>query len=556
MRRTTTGHLGGRVGASALLLLALSAMTMIFAANASAFTDVNTITGTETWPNVTQTGSVIATKPGSAQVLVAYNDGRGAMESPANYLGLSISSNNGESFFRLGQPTQFTGHGTGYGSPILAWDQKRNRWIVGQLSSGCGGKGIGLWFSTNGTTWTEGPCAHSGTKDEEPSMWIDNNPASPRYGRIYISYGEQQGTEAGEIGLVRSDDGSTWTKKTAFGWSFGVPRNMNITGSFEADGTIWNAVMIESGPTGGTQSDIFVRSTDGGETWTIFSISNFGGAGGTTCAGSLAVTPNWSHPGWGQIAVGPSGTVGYIFAWHGAGSDESDVYYTRFNGTSWSSPVKLNTDGTTKAQWQPSLRISQKGVVEATWYDRRNSTNGTNYQRFSRFSYDNGLTWKTDQPLSSTLIPQPSQPNPNLPACVGGGGDLASASSTLGFDTWTDGRVVMSSTNVAKVFFRAAVLTRQPTVTTEPATVSGTSATLFGKVDPHGLETTYQFQYGTTTSYGNVVPLSPAGLGSLSEVTVSQGISGLASATTYHFRIMATNSEGTSFGEDRTFVTK
>jgi hypothetical protein len=94
-----------------------------------------------------------------------------------------------------------------------------------------------------------------------------------------------------------------------------------------------------------------------------------------------------------------------------------------------------------------------------------------------------------------------------------------------------------------------------PVVTTLAASsVTTTSATLNGTVNPNGLATTYYFQWGTTTAYGNNTTVTSAGSGSTSQ-NVSAGISGLANNTLYHFRITATNSDGTSYGSDLTFTT-
>jgi hypothetical protein len=95
-----------------------------------------------------------------------------------------------------------------------------------------------------------------------------------------------------------------------------------------------------------------------------------------------------------------------------------------------------------------------------------------------------------------------------------------------------------------------------PVVTTEPGTgVSTEGATLNGAVNPQGISTTYQFEYGTTTSYGSSTPESGSIGNGTSSVAVSRAINGLAPGTTYHFRVVATNLEGTSYGQDRTFST-
>jgi hypothetical protein len=94
-----------------------------------------------------------------------------------------------------------------------------------------------------------------------------------------------------------------------------------------------------------------------------------------------------------------------------------------------------------------------------------------------------------------------------------------------------------------------------PIVTTKPATDAATSsATLNGLLDPHGLTTSVNFQYGTTTNYGRTTPMQSQTGNTFRNIAAN--IVGLASNTTYHFRIVATNSVGTRYGNDRTFTTQ
>jgi hypothetical protein len=100
--------------------------------------------------------------------------------------------------------------------------------------------------------------------------------------------------------------------------------------------------------------------------------------------------------------------------------------------------------------------------------------------------------------------------------------------------------------------FTTLAATGPPVAITNPATnVASSSATLNGTVDPHGLTTSVHFQYGTTTSYGLTTP-NQSKSGNTYQ-NVSANISGLSASTTYHFRIVATNSSGTRYGSDRTF---
>ncbi|HTC61078.1 MAG TPA: SMP-30/gluconolactonase/LRE family protein [Solirubrobacteraceae bacterium] len=92
--------------------------------------------------------------------------------------------------------------------------------------------------------------------------------------------------------------------------------------------------------------------------------------------------------------------------------------------------------------------------------------------------------------------------------------------------------------------------------TKAPTGVGSTGSTLVGVVNPYSHETKYQFEYGTTTSYGTVAPSGGASAGYGTEnVEEHTTVIGLLPSTTYHFRIAASDVAGTSYGADHTFTT-
>jgi hypothetical protein len=89
--------------------------------------------------------------------------------------------------------------------------------------------------------------------------------------------------------------------------------------------------------------------------------------------------------------------------------------------------------------------------------------------------------------------------------------------------------------------------------------VASSSATLEAKIDPEGNETTYRFEYGTSTAYGSSVPVPDGIVGSdTTGVAVSAHPQGLSPYTTYHYRVVAVvvSRSETVPGTDGTFTTQ
>ena len=116
-----------------------------------------------------------------------------------------------------------------------------------------------------------------------------------------------------------------------------------------------------------------------------------------------------------------------------------------------------------------------------------------------------------------------------------------------------NGNATSGNSNVVSVTTRLP--TGRPLVITDPATlITSHSARLNGTVDPHGFSTTVYFQYGRTISYGSRTPNQTKTGNNYQNVFAD--ISGLSAGTTYHFRIVGTNTAGTRYGGDRTFITR
>jgi hypothetical protein len=140
--------------------------------------------------------------------------------------------------------------------------------------------------------------------------------------------------------------------------------------------------------------------------------------------------------------------------------------------------------------------------------------------------------------------------------------ELAANGYTQNCAKYTDSALYEAATAPGVLLARPAAQTvygpdTELTAATGAATaLSATQATLNGTEVPGGIyEGNYSFRYGRTKSYGSQTPTVALGPG-LSPLAVSATVTGLAPGKTYHYELVATDSQGTTqLGGDRTFVT-
>jgi hypothetical protein len=92
------------------------------------------------------------------------------------------------------------------------------------------------------------------------------------------------------------------------------------------------------------------------------------------------------------------------------------------------------------------------------------------------------------------------------------------------------------------------------TTGTYAPSISPQSAELQGGVYPNGEPTSYYWEWGTTTDYGNTTQATDIGSGT-APVEVTDSLTGLSAGMTYHYRLVAQNALGTSVGYDYTLTT-
>ncbi|MBI5798689.1 MAG: hypothetical protein HZB10_02045 [Candidatus Yonathbacteria bacterium] len=230
---------------------------------------------------------------------------------------------------------------------------------------------------------------------------------------------------------------------------------------------------------------------------------------------------------WSGTATANEGdTVSFSIYYHNTGPDTATNVRVRLSPQSTSSGTTHTFSATVSADNAPAV----SGTVVVTT---------TSSQAISFIT--NGVIWRPNQTVyGSTSLPN-GQTGANLFDGVGINlGNIAAGWSTQGSVIT---RFQVSSTVIVSV----------PTVSTNSASsVSQNSATLNGYVTPNGASASAWFEYGTTQSFGSNTGSVNYGTGSTS---FNNTLWNLSANTTYYYRAVANNSQGTSYGSTLSFTT-
>ena len=432
--------------------------------------DEDLITGAENPPHIIQSETFTAANPDNPnQIVTAYNDSRGAASNPVSFSGASVSLDGGSTFTRLTKTNGQGPFGNTFGDPVILYNRPTGTWFTIWLDGACGGQGLGGYKSTtpeNPDSWTHF-CVHSGSSDDRNSGWVDNNPSSPFYGRMYVSFNDFNRGGGALFVRYSTDNGVTWSNERQITSSF--VRDVQITGDLITHNVIL-AGMDEMGGGLGNRVNKMYRSTDGGATWAnTYSGPAFPGPGSAVCVSNsyfacmFSGPAFWRHMGWGQPAA-LNGVVSYVYdSRNTSNGDAGNVFYIRSTdgGVTFGAPFQLNTDTTIKRQWQPNISAAEDGSLLAVWYDEREATatcvkgnaSVPCYRMYARKSLDNGATWSADMPFGDVVSPLPGQSDPNIVTEYAGDYDYSYQVGNEHLHTWTDGRVAVSGASQQDAFF-------------------------------------------------------------------------------------------------------
>lgn len=402
--------------------------------------------------------------------------------------------------------------------------------------------GMGVSFSTNmGANWTHVAVTTASGQDKNHLM-VDLVPSSPYVGRVYNSWVDLgSGANVNDIVFTYSSDGgNAWSTITNISNAIAAgSHNQGVNIQTGPNGEVYCAwAVYDSWPSDETAIG-FNKSTTGGATWVGESriLTNIRGHRNTALP-NTSIRRN-SFPSMAvDVSGGPRNGWIYIFWTNigvpGVNTGNADIYMIRSTnaGTSWSTPIKVNNDATSNAQWFPWASCDPvTGELSVIFYDRRDDPGDNLTTEYVAHSIDGGTTWENFRVGDVQFTPTP------ISGLAGGymGDYLAMASrGGLAYPCWGDSRTTPFTTYVSPIAYS------DPTDPNPPTGVAAYS--------DYSTPTSISLTWTDPSTYANGSPLGDFSINVYRDtvfvVNVDQGVqayvdTGLVDGTEYEYALRA-----------------
>lgn len=247
---------------------------------------------------------------------------------------------------------------------------------------------------------------------DKEDMIVDNNPSSPFYGRVYVTWTKFTYTSGGSY--VESPIFVSWSDTQGKYWSAGTRisttssvcdggtcyANQGSSVVVGPDGTVY--VICENYNTPSINQILVQKSTDGGATWSapvkIDDVYDYSYLPNNTDGRYTLSNANFRINCFPQAAVDQSGKVYCVWADNrngSSGATNMDVFMrTSSDGAaSWSGLMRINNDSTATDQWWPAIAPATGGKVGIMFYDRRDTAN-TDFNVYMAISKNGVTNWR------------------------------------------------------------------------------------------------------------------------------------------------------------------
>jgi hypothetical protein len=367
------------------------------------------------------------------------------------------------------------------GDPAVAYSRRDRAFYIAQLCffRALPFSEIHVFKSVdNGATWTPGRLAAraasnfdyaTGTVDDslfndKEYIDVDNNPGSPFYGRIYVTYTKFHLLPDGSsdfcpIQVAATDDVPTANPSLAVfqttpvapdnpgGGGLGESANQHSVPQVERDGTLDISYAIEECNTGIDHGFRLQKSTDGGASFlpSPVRIDKPGQFVDNPDPGDLLPPTVFRAPNTASLDYNrATGTLTFLYQNHvnaaASGADIS-LQISRDGGFTWSNTRTLSRGagggGARGDQFFPWVDSNPAGDLYAIWFDRRRDPANHDIDTWQAVSTDDGRTWRTFR--ISTRSWDPDKGFFATGAFIGDYNGIA-ASNRVVYPVWTDGR--------------------------------------------------------------------------------------------------------------------
>jgi BNR repeat protein/IPT/TIG domain-containing protein len=383
------------------------------------------------------TQSETALVMGSGSRLVAAFNDSGSFLGANHFTGWAHSVNGGSSWT---DPGVLPGSNDA-GDPVLARDD-----LTGRIYLAClyfSGSGINLFRSDDdGVTWLPSVNAapSSGSSMDKEWLAVDNF-AGPGNGNVYLLV-RDFGGGAGMYFFRSTDQGQTFGP---FGGTLMASAGVNVQGAYVvvAPNHDIHAIWFDSNF---SPAQIRKRtSSDQGLTWgapvTVTTLTS------TASNGNLSLVGGFRSNSFPCAAVNPvSGDIYVVYnnPTAASGGDRGNILLRQSTdgGATWNPAVVVNDDGTTRAQYFPTIAVRPDGTgLAVCWYDNRNHAGDVNIERWGVTASISGntLTFGPNFRLSPQFVPVFGV-DPVVNTVYMGDYDQMVADDTAYYTTWGDNR--------------------------------------------------------------------------------------------------------------------
>jgi uncharacterized repeat protein (TIGR01451 family) len=414
--------------------------------------------------NDTQSETSILLLPGGT-MLASFNDSGSYGAGSAHFTGWSRSTNSGASWTDLGKlPNTPEGDA---GDPVFARSSKTGTVFFATLGFNTGemlpvfrsGDG-GATFGSSPGDGTAGGFATPAFHDKE---WItvDNTGggrSGPASGNVYMFWRAfaNPGDPEGMYFTRSTDDGLTFGDRQKLStplydgfdyYEFGQGA-FPVVGANGAVYTFW----LDAKQDWSAYIIAMRKSTDDGVTFApqqdIQTLRTLGGNG------SLGLNGGFRTNAFPQVVPHPSDPNQLFMVYNDKGispsPDKGNIYFTQTadGGVTWSAPIQVNTDATTRDQWQPVIAITPDGGgLFVSWYDRRLDAANMRFDVYGRNATISGSTvsWGGDYRITDADSPVVIGQDPVINTTYMGDYDQATADNNFFYRTWSDNRLPLNS---------------------------------------------------------------------------------------------------------------